>query len=92
MNSKSSNIIIRSGYPLSSDEFNEIFEQIIFDASTILSTSMPNTIANDTLSDAAGNYFIHSDDYAELLNQSQLGVQKDTLSTYKDHTPDWRRI
>lgn len=87
MNSKSSKIIVRSGYPLSSSEFNEIFEQIIYDSAKILSTDMPSLLDN-TIS----TYFGYANDYSELLNQSQLGIEKDTTNTYKDHTSDWRRV
>jgi len=87
MNNKSSKIIIRSGYPLSTDEFNEIFEQIIYDAARILSTNMPGLLDN-----TINTYFNYVNDYSELLNQSQLGIEKDTMITYKDHTPNWRQV
>lgn len=87
MNNKSSKIIVRSGYPLSSSEFNEIFEHLIYDAAKIMSTPMPNLL-NTTMS----TYFDYVDDYSDLLNQSQLGVQINQDSVEKDHTSNWRQV
>ena len=77
----------RSGYPLSSDEVNEGFDNLIYDLCNILSTEFP-----DLTTGTFKNYIDVMKFYGEQASMSLLGQEEEAQVDVGGYTKDWRRM
>tara|TARA_B100000131_G_scaffold314224_2_gene350733 strand:+ start:472 stop:741 length:270 start_codon:yes stop_codon:yes gene_type:complete len=83
---RSKPISVRPGYPLSSEEINQGFDNLIYDLCTILGTKFPGW--KDT---PYSTFITHMKSYSEQVNMNLLeeGIVDDTE---KGYTKVWRTI
>ena len=77
----------RSGYPLSSEEINEGFDNLIYDLCKILDTPLPDTMSGDI-----HDYLNIMKRCGEQTSMDLLGHESEVSNIVGGYTKDWRRL